>query len=58
MTQVKINRRIHEPKKFEGFRKTQELCEMVRRTKASVWVRLKNGDIIKRKVKDVEEVTC
>jgi len=47
---MKIKRRIE-----KGTKEIIETVELVKRNTNSVMVRLKNGDIIKRKLKDIVE---
>jgi len=47
---MRIKRRIE-----KGTKEVIETVELVKRSAQSVMVRLKNGDIIKRKLKDVVE---
>ena len=47
---MKIKRRIE-----KGTKEIIETVELVKRNASSVMVRLKNGDVIKRKLKDIVE---
>jgi len=47
---MKIKRRIE-----KGTKEVIENVELVKKGKQSVMVKLKNGDIIKRKIKDIVE---
>lgn len=54
MRQVMITRRVREE---SGFVEKKEKAEVVVSGYKALMVRLKNGDVIKRKLKDVEEVS-
>ena len=54
MKQVMIKRRVL---REGGFIETSEKATVVSETGGSVSVRLGNGDVIKRKRKDVEEIS-
>ena len=47
---MKVKRRIN-----KGTKEVLESVELVKRSAQSVMVRLKNGDVIKRKIKDIVE---
>jgi len=48
---MKVKRRV--PKKDGGYREVLETVTLISKNPKSVVVQLKNGDIIKRKIKDI-----